>query len=103
MDLNSIKNNMLTDNMLIDLTNLFKVFGDVTRAKILYTIENNELCVTDICSCLNMSKSRVSHQLKILRDAYLVCAKRKGKEVYYSLADEHVSLIFKCALEHINE
>lgn len=103
MDLASIKSNMPADNKLKDLTNLFKVFGEETRAKIIYTIENNELCVNDICSLLNMSKSRVSHQLKILRDAHLVCAKRKGKEVYYSLADEHISLIFKCALEHINE
>ena len=103
MDLTSIKKEMPSQERLESLTNLFKVLGDVTRAKILYTIEFDELCVNDICECIDMTKSAVSHQLKILRDAHLVKSHKIGKEVFYSLDDEHVSLIFKCALEHIDE
>lgn len=103
MDLSNIKENMPNDKRLNSLTNLFKVLGDNTRAKILYTLENDELCVSDICECVKMNTSAVSHQLRILRDACLVKARKEGKEVFYSLDDEHVSLIFKCALEHVDE
>lgn len=99
-----LKNNDIPSiEQIEDLTNLFKVLGDMTRAKILYTIEKVELCVSDICNRVDMNKSAVSHQLKVLRDAHLVKARKLGKEVYYSLDDEHVSLIFRCALEHVNE
>lgn len=99
-----LKNNDIPSiEQIEDLTNLFKVLGDMTRAKILYTIEKGELCVSDICDRVDMNKSAVSHQLKVLRDAHLVKARKLGKEVYYSLDDEHVSLIFRCALEHVNE
>ena len=103
MNLEIVKSEMPSEERLEDLTNLFKVLGDMTRARILYTIENDELCVNDMCECVNMNKSAVSHQLKILRDAHLVKSRKVGKEVFYSLDDEHVSLIFKCALEHVDE
>ncbi len=103
MDSKFNQNNIPSVEQIEDLTNLFKVLGDMTRAKILYTIEEGELCVNDICDRVNMNKSAVSHQLKVLRDAHLVKGRKLGKEVYYSLDDEHVSLIFRCALEHVNE
>lgn len=91
------------DDTIYDLAELFKVFGDSTRTKILSCLEIRDLCVCDIASCLNMTKSAVSHQLRILRSAKLVKTKKNGKEVIYSLDDEHVSKIFECGLSHINE
>lgn len=91
------------DDKIYDLAELFKVFGDSTRTKILSCLEISELCVCDIASCLNMTKSAVSHQLRILRQAKLVKSKKIGKEVIYSLDDNHVTLIFECGLSHINE
>lgn len=85
------------------VVDLFKILGDETRTKILYSIKVHELCVNDICTAVSMNKSAVSHQLRILRQSNIVKARKDGKEVYYSLADEHVFLIFKCALEHIEE
>lgn len=85
-----------------DTAELFKVLGDATRVKILTVLELKELCVNEICECVDMTKSAVSHQLRILRSSKLVKSKKIGKEVYYSLDDEHVSIIFKCALSHIN-
>lgn len=85
------------------LTNIFKILGDNTRVRILYCLANQERNVSDICECLNMTKSAVSHQLRVLRDSKLVKNRRNGKEIYYSLDDDHVSSIFKCALEHVNE
>lgn len=103
MSLEDIKKTMPCAKQIEDLSNLFKVLGDATRSKILYTLEDNELCVTDICECVNMNKSAVSHQLRILRDAKLVKARRDGKEIYYSFDDDHISTIFKYGLEHISE
>jgi len=103
MDLEKIKSSMPCDEQIENLSNLFKVLGDQTRSKILYTIEENELNVTQICECVGMNKSAVSHQLRILRDAKLVKAKKDGKEVYYSFDDDHITTIFKFGLEHINE
>lgn len=103
MDLKDVISNMPNYEQLDKLTNLFKVLGDMTRAKILYTLEKKELCVSDICECILMNKSAVSHQLKVLKDAHLVKCRKLGKEVYYSIDDDHVALIFKCALEHVNE
>ena len=88
---------------LLEVAELFKVFGDSTRTKILSALEISPLCVCDIASCLNMTKSAVSHQLRILRQAKLVKSKKNGKEVIYSLDDNYVSLIFECGLNHINE
>lgn len=103
MDLNKIKANSLKEDVANGLSNLFKVLGDNTRVKILNALQSGELNVTDICECVNMSKSAVSHQLRILRDSHLVKARKDGKEVYYSLDDEHVHEIFSLALEHVNE
>jgi ArsR family transcriptional regulator len=103
MSLEDIKVSMPNEHEIEEVSNLFKVLGDPTRSKILYTIEDNELNVTDICECVNMQKCAVSHQLRILRDAKLVKARKDGKEVYYSFDDDHISTIFKYGLEHIRE
>lgn len=92
-----------SDTQIYNLAELYKVFGDSTRTKILCCLEITELCVCDISKCLNMTKSAVSHQLRILRQAHLVKAKKRGKEVFYSLDDNHVSLIINCGLSHILE
>ncbi len=98
-----VKKQMVDDDLVCDLAELFKVFGDSTRAKILNCLEVSALCVCDICECLNMTKSAISHQLRILRGAKLVKAKKQGKEVIYSLDDEHVSKIFECGISHLME
>lgn len=102
-DVDLVKNKMLDEDTYIDLAELFKVFGDSTRTKILSCLEIKELCVCDIALCLNMSMSAVSHQLRILKNAKLVKGRKIGKEVVYSLDDEHVSSIIECGLSHINE
>ena len=88
---------------LYDLSDFFKVLGDSTRMKILFAIDGGALCVCDIAELVGMTKSAVSHQLKILRQADLVTYKKCGKNVYYELADDHVRHIIECALEHIRE
>lgn len=103
MRLEDIKKNLPSEDVINDVADLFKVLGDPTRTKILTTLEMGELCVTDICECVNMTKSAVSHQLRILRQAKLVKGNKVGKEVFYSLDDSHVSQIFDCALTHIME
>ncbi len=100
---NLVKEKLPSDDTIYDLAEFFKVFGDSTRTKILSCLEISDLCVCDIASCLNMTKSAVSHQLRILRQSKLVKTKRVGKEVIYSLDDEHISMIFECGLNHINE
>ena len=82
---------------------LSQIFGDSTRIRILSALTKAELCVCDICTLLNMTKSAVSHQLRILRQSKLVRNKRVGKEVYYSLDDEHVYSIINLALDHLKE
>lgn len=99
----AVKAKLIGDDDVFDLAELFKVFGDSTRTKILSCLEISELCVCDIAECLNMNKSAISHQLRILRQAKLVKTRRSGKEVFYSLDDEHVSKIYECALAHIKE
>ena len=94
---------MPEEEILYDLAELFKIFGDSTRIKILYVLFESEMCVCDIASLLNMTKSAISHQLRILRQTKLVKIRKKGKEVYYSLADDHVASIYKMALEHVRE
>lgn len=94
---------MPDEDILYDVAELFKIFGDSTRIRILSVLTQAELCVCDICTLLNMTKSAVSHQLRILRQAKLVRNKRVGKEVYYSLDDEHVYSIIDIALQHIKE
>ena len=98
-----VKKMMPNEENLYKVSELFKVFGDSTRTRILSALFGHELCVCDICKVVNMTKSAVSHQLKVLRDANLVKFKKIGKEVFYSLADDHVIMIYKMALEHILE
>ena len=100
---NETKNKMPEDEMLYDLAELFKVFGDTTRIKILYALFSNEMCVCDIANLLNMSQSAISHQLRVLKQARLVKFRKEGKTVYYSLDDSHISQIFDCGLNHIQE
>ena len=98
-----VKSTFLKDEMLFDLADFYKIFGDTTRVKILYALDKSELCVCDISALLGMSVSAVSHQLRTLRESDLVRTKREGKIVYYSLADEHVKSILECGIEHIKE
>ena len=98
-----IRGEMPDDDTLIDLAELFKVFGDSTRIKILSALSGGELCVCDLSTAVGMSNSAVSHQLKILKNAQLVRFRRDGKTVFYSLADSHVMTILQQGLEHINE
>lgn len=100
---NRITEAMPDEDRLIDLAELFKVFGDSTRIKILSALRGGELCVCDISTAVGMTSSAVSHQLKILKNAELVSFRREGKTVFYSLADDHVITIISQGLEHINE
>ena len=88
---------------LYDLSELFKVFGDSTRIRILFVLFECEVCVCDLAQALNMTQSAISHQLKILKQSRLVKARRDGKSVFYSLADSHVRNIISQGLEHIEE
>lgn len=104
-----IRTGMPDDDTLIDVAELFKVFGDSTRIKILSALSGGarspggELCVCDISTAIGMTSSAVSHQLKILKNAKLVRFRREGKTVFYSLADGHVNTILEQGFEHINE
>ena len=91
------------DEILYDLAELFKVFGDSTRIKILYSLFETELCVYDIARLLNLSQSSVSHQLRILKNSKLVKFRREGKSIFYSLDDEHVREIISMGMEHVEE
>ncbi len=101
--ISEVKNTMPQEEMLYDLAELFKVFGDTTRIKILYALFSKEMCVCDIADLLGMTHSAISHQLRVLKQARLVKFRKEGKVVYYSLDDEHVSQIFDCGLHHIEE
>ena len=98
-----VKKRMPDDETLYDLSDFFKMLGDSTRVKIMWALDENEMCVCDIAALLNMSKSAISHQLKSLRQADLVKFRRDGKVVYYSLKDDHVRDIFEKGMEHIKE
>ena len=98
-----VKAEMPDEDMLVDIAELFKVFGDSTRTKILAALAVSEMCVACISEILNMSVSAVSHQLRILRQSKLVKTRRDGKEIYYSLDDGHVERIIGTALEHVKE
>ena len=97
------RSSMPTDEIICDIAEFYKVFADSTRIKILCALHEKELCVCDIAVVLNMTKSAVSHQLKILRQANLVKNRKDGKIVYYSLSDDHVRKIFDMAVEHLEE
>lgn len=91
------------ENTLIDLAELFKIFGDSTRIKILFTLLEGERSVNEIAAALNMTQSAISHQLRILKTSRLIKAERDGKLSIYSLADTHVASILSQGLEHVNE
>ena len=94
---------MPDESTLYELSDFFKILGDSTRVKILFAIDGEPMCVCDIASLLGMTKSAVSHQLKVLRQSDLVKYRKKGKNVFYSLKDDHVRDIIEKALEHIKE
>ena len=99
----SVVKDLPPDEMLFDLAELFKIFGDSTRIKILYVLFEAELCVCDIAAVLGMSQSAISHQLRTIKHARLVKNRREGKTIYYSLADDHVKTIIGMAIEHLEE
>ena len=86
---------------LVNLSELFKILGDLTRIKIIWVLDNNEMCVCDIANVLNMTKSSISHQLAILKNAGIVRYRKSGKEVYYTLDDEHINKLYEIGIEHI--
>lgn len=98
-----VKGQMPDLEELMTLADLFKVFGDTTRVRILYLLFESELCVCDISTLLGMNQSAISHQLRVLKQAKLVKARRDGKTVFYSLADEHVRTIIGNGMEHVKE
>ena len=100
---NKVKEQMPQDEVVNDLTQLFKVFGDSTRIKILWALDKAELCVCDIAYLLNMTQSAISHQLIVLKNARLVKNRKEGKIVFYSLDDEHINQIFNQGIIHIKE
>ncbi len=94
---------MPDDDKLYDLAELFKVFGDSTRIRILFALFESEMCVCDIADSLNMTQSAISHQLKILKQSKLVGNRREGKQIIYFLADDHVRTIIDQGINHIEE
>lgn len=101
--LERVKQDLPTDELLCDLADLFKIFGDTTRIKILYSLFESEMCVCAIAELLGMTQSAISHQLKILKDADLVCNRREGKTIYYFLLDDHVRSVIAQGFEHLIE
>ena len=99
----SVEKIMPDEELLYDLAELYKVFGDSTRIKILFALYESEMCVCDIAALLNMTQSAISHQLRVLKQSKLVKFRRDGKEVYYALDDEHIFKILAQGLEHIKE
>lgn len=98
-----VTEDMPPDEMLYDLAELFKVFGDSTRIRILYALFEAELCVGDMAQLLGLSQTAVSHQLRVLKTNKLVRCRREGKSIFYSLADDHVRRIINQGLEHVGE
>lgn len=98
-----LKDHMLTDDLFNSLANLYKIFGDATRIKIVYILFEHECCVCDIAATLGTTQSNVSHQLQILKANDLVSYRREGKQIIYSLKDSHVKDIFEKGYEHITE
>ena len=99
----NVKNKLPKEETLYDLAELFKVFGDSTRIKIICSLFVSEMCVCDLSVLLNISQSAISHQLRVLKSARLVKFRRAGKVIYYSLDDEHIKQIFDAGLHHITE
>lgn len=101
--INIVNKTMPEETELYDLAELFKVFGDSTRIRILFVLFEAEVCVCDLAQVLNMTQSAISHQLRILKQNKLVKSRREGKSIFYSLADEHVRTIIAQGREHIEE
>lgn len=99
----SVNESMPDEEMLYDLAELYKVFGDSTRIKILYALFEAEMCVCDIAQLLGMTQSAISHQLRVLKANKLVKFRREGKTVFYALADNHVRTIIDMGMEHLCE
>ncbi|MBD9115181.1 ArsR family transcriptional regulator [bacterium] len=97
----NVKSKMLDSEFITEISLFFKILGDNTRVKILFALDHNEMCVCDIANVLNMTKSSISHQLSYLKDLNIVKSRKSGKEVYYSLDDEHVKEVFEVAISHI--
>lgn len=102
-DVFSLSDQVPTEEELYDLAELFKVFGDSTRIKILYVLVESDMSVADIAQALNMTQSSISHQLRVLKQSRLVRFRREGKNIVYSLADDHVHTIMSQGLEHLEE
>ena len=98
-----VNETMPEETELYDLAELFKVFGDSTRIRILFVLFEAEVCVCDLAAVLNMTQSAISHQLRILKQNKLVKSRREGKSIFYSLADEHVRTVIAQGREHIEE
>ena len=101
--ISSVSADMPDEEMLYDLAELYKIFGDTTRIKILYVLFEAEMCVGDIAEVLKTSPSAVSHQLRVLKQSKLVKFRREGKTIFYSLADDHVRTIIDMGMEHLCE
>lgn len=101
--LERVRHDLPADEIICDLADLFKVFGDTTRARILFALFESELCVCAIANLLSMTQSAISHQLRILKDAKLVGNRRDGKTIYYFLSDNHVRTIIEQGFSHLIE
>jgi len=99
----AVKKKMPEDNDLYDLSDFFKVLGDSTRSKIIWALDEHEMCVCDLAVLLGMTKSAISHQLRTLKQANLVKFRKDGKIAYYSLADDHVKIVLEQSLSHVTE
>ena len=101
--LGRIRGELPTDELLSDLADLYKIFGDSTRIKIMFSLYEEEMCVCAISELLGMTQSAISHQLKVLKDAKLVANRREGKTIYYRLSDDHVKSIIAQGFDHLLE
>ena len=97
-----VKDNMPAFDDIMDLSDFFKIMGDSTRLQLLMSLQQSEMCVSDLANVLNMTKSSISHQLAVLRRSGIVKCRKNGKEVYYTLDDDHIVQLFEIGLEHIN-
>ena len=98
-----VQKEMPDEDILFDLSELFKTFGDSTRIRILYCLFASEMCVCDIATLLNMTQSAISHQLSVLKKSKLIKSRREGKVIFYSLADAHVRMILNQGIDHVTE
>ncbi len=101
--INYVKSNMPKDKVLFKAADFYKIMGDYTRIKLLAALEENQMCVCDLSVLLNMTKSAVSHQLKVLKKARLVKSEKRGKHVFYLLDDAHIKALLDIAISHISE